>query len=140
MTPEAEPPDRLFYDGDCGLCHGAVTFLVRRDAAGRHFRFAPLGGQTFTDSIPAEVRATLPDSLVLQKADGRLFLRSAGVLKALERLGGPWRLLAWLGRVVPGPLRDFLYDRVAAIRAKLFAKPEGVCPLLPPELRRRFDP
>jgi predicted DCC family thiol-disulfide oxidoreductase YuxK len=32
-----------------------------------------------------------------------------------------------------------MYDWVARIRYRLFARPADVCPVMPPELRRRFD-
>ena len=62
------------------------------------------------------------------------------MLHILRRLGGVWRLLAGLLALVPVRLRDRLYDGVAAVRHRLFARPESACPLLPPRLRARFDP
>lgn len=132
-------PERIFYDGDCALCHGAVTFLVRRDRRGDLFRFAPLGGDAFHAELSPAEQAALPDSLVLRLADGRLLLRSDAVLHALGRLGGAWRPLAALARVVPRALRDTVYDLVARLRRRFLAPPAGTCPILPPDLRRRFD-
>ncbi len=139
-TKAPEAPDRIFYDGDCGLCHHAVTFLVTRDREGSRFRFAPLFGETFERQVPAALRGSLPDSLVLQRPDGTLLLRSDAALAAMRRLGSGWPLLAALGRLVPRFLRDRVYDLVARWRSRLFARPDGSCPILPPELRRRFEP
>ena len=133
-------PERIFYDGDCGLCHHAVSFLVRRDRDGSRFRFAPLGGETFERQVPAAAKAALPDSLVLQKTDGTLLVRSDAALHAMRRLGAGWPLLAAISRWVPRFLRDRAYDLVARWRTRLFARPDGTCPVLPPDLRRRFDP
>lgn len=130
---------RIFYDGNCGLCHGAVRFLVRRDRAGR-LRFAPLGGETFAALVAPEVQASLPDSLVLQAEDGRLYVRSTAVLRAMRELGGGWALLARAGALVPAAVRDAAYDCVARLRRRLFARPAQSCPLLPPGLAKRFDP
>jgi predicted DCC family thiol-disulfide oxidoreductase YuxK len=82
----------------------------------------------------------LPDSLVMRTEDGRLLTRSAAVLHLLDRLGGPWRILGTVGRWMPAFLLDGAYDGVARIRHRLFARPEGACPLVPRELRARFDP
>jgi predicted DCC family thiol-disulfide oxidoreductase YuxK len=141
-TPQQAGPgaERIFYDGGCGLCHHTVSFLVRRDRDGSRFRFAPLGGETFEREVPAEARKALPDSLVLQRADGRLLLRSDAALHAMRRLGGGWALLAATLRWVPRFLRDRAYDLVARWRTRIFAPPDGTCPILPPELRRRFEP
>ena len=129
----------LFYDGGCGLCHGAVRFALKRDRAGV-FRFAPLQGGTFLELVTEVDRAALPDSLVLREPDGRLLTRSAAVVALLQRLGGVWRAMSALLRIVPRPLRDFGYDLVAKTRHRLFKKPEGACPIVPKDLRERFLP
>lgn len=136
----AESPERIFYDGSCGLCHHAVRFLLDRDPDGSRFRFAPLGGESFEREIPEAERRKLPDSLVLQRRDGVLLLRSDAALHAMRRLGAGWAWLAALGRLVPRFLRDPVYDLVARYRLRLFARPDGTCPILPPPLRARFDP
>jgi predicted DCC family thiol-disulfide oxidoreductase YuxK len=130
---------RIFYDGGCGLCHGAVRFLARRDRAGR-FRFAPLGGETFVALVPPAARRRLPDSLVLMAEDGGLYVRSAAVLRALREVGGGWALAARAGSLVPAGARDAVYDAVARVRRRLFARPRQSCPVLPPDLAKRFDP
>lgn len=130
--------ETLFYDGSCGLCHGAVRFVLAEDPDGTAVRFAPLDSDAFRAGVPESVRATLPDSLVLATADGRVLTRSAGVLHLAHRLGGIWRVLAAIASVLPEGLRDRVYDAVARVRHRLFAKPKDACPLLPPHLRARF--
>jgi predicted DCC family thiol-disulfide oxidoreductase YuxK len=130
---------RLFYDGGCGLCHAAVRFVLAEDPQGRAFRFAPLASERFERDLSAEQRAALPDSLVLMLPDGALRVRSQAVREIGERLGGLWRLLALASRVVPTRWLDALYDAVARRRARLFAAPADACPLIPPELRTRFE-
>jgi predicted DCC family thiol-disulfide oxidoreductase YuxK len=133
-------PDLLFYDGRCGLCHRLVRFAVTRDRDGTRFRFAPLEGETFLAQYDSARRAALPDSIVLHTADGRTMLRSEAAFAIAERLGGPWRVAARLAGLLPRWLTDLGYDAVARIRGLLFARPEGSCPLLPPEVRGRFLP
>jgi predicted DCC family thiol-disulfide oxidoreductase YuxK len=58
----------------------------------------------------------------------------------LKRLGGPWRAVAVLVGAFPRPLRDRVYDVVARLRHRLFARPGDACPVTPPDLRARFDP
>lgn len=137
MALDAEP-DLLFYDGGCGLCHRAVRFVLWADPEGRAFRFAPLGGETFEALVSAGERERLPDSLVVRTAGGALLTRSTGALHALRRLGGGWCELAVLLGVVPREVRDAVYDFIARVRFRLFAKPKDTCPLVPPPLRARF--
>lgn len=129
----------IFYDGSCGLCHGTVKFTVRRDRQGL-FRFAPLGGETFLNSIPAPRRRGLPDSIVVLTEQGDVLTRSAGALYILRRLGGIWKALAVLAGAAPHGLRDAAYDFIARTRYRFFRRPRGVCPMLPPDLRGRFLP
>jgi len=132
--------DLLFYDGGCGLCHHLVSFVIARDREGTRFRYAPLGGATFTSALTADQRQGLPDSVVVRTSDGRTLVRSDAAIHVGERLGGGWRLLARLASLLPRWLLDPGYDVIAGVRGRLFAKPDGACPLLPPELRQRFLP
>jgi predicted DCC family thiol-disulfide oxidoreductase YuxK len=131
--------DLLFYDGDCGLCHGAVRFVLARGARGLAFRFAPLHGEAFRREIPEPVRARLPDSLVVKTADGRVLTRSAGVVRVLRGLGGGWSLLGSLLWLVPRPLRDLGYIVVAKVRKRVFPLQPGACPWRTAEQRARFE-
>ncbi|HET9314374.1 MAG TPA: DCC1-like thiol-disulfide oxidoreductase family protein [Vicinamibacteria bacterium] len=130
--------ETLFYDGTCGLCHRAVRFLIAEDPDGAAFRFAPLRSDAFLAQVPEAERARLPDSLVLLTMDGRVLTRSAAARHLMERLGGIWRALAAVLRVVPAGLQDATYDTIARIRHRLFDRPQEACPLLPPHLRARF--
>lgn len=127
----------VFYDGHCGLCHGFVRFLLAEDRE-HLFRLSPLQGDAFARSVAESDRATLPDSVVVRRSDGRLLVRSEAALLVLDALGGVWRVIALFGRLVPRALRDAAYDGVAATRHRLFAQPAEVCPLVPAELRSRF--
>jgi len=133
-------PDTVFYDGDCGFCHRTVRFLVARDPGGDRFRFAPLGGETFEARIDAAQRAGLPDSLVLTTSEGALLVRGPAALHVMRRLGGLYRLLAWLLGLLPNRILDAGYDWVAANRKRLAPPPSAECPVPEPALRARFDP
>ena len=132
--------EMLFYDGHCGLCHGFVRFVVKRDRATRRFRFAPLQGPTFEAMVPVERRAQLPDSVVLLTNDGALLSRSDAVVHVLRRMGGGWKLAAGALAVIPRGLRDAGYDFVARVRYRIFGRRDEMCPIMPPDLRARFDP
>ncbi len=134
----ADGTERVFFDGGCGLCHRSVLLLLQEDR-GESLRFAPLGGETFARLFPPARAAELPDSLVVVRADGAALVRSAGLVHLGRRLGGGWRLAVALLALVPRPLADWGYDRVAAVRRRLFAAPFSACPMTPPELRGRFE-
>lgn len=130
---------RLFYDGDCGLCHAAVRWVISEDPEGRAFRFAPLHGRAFEQALPAERRDGLPDSLVVVLPDGAVHTRAGAVRQIGHRLGGAWRLLAIASSAIPTPWLDRAYDAIARVRHRLFARPAAACPVSPEPLRARFD-
>jgi predicted DCC family thiol-disulfide oxidoreductase YuxK len=136
----AKEPTTVFYDGACGLCHRFVRFLLAEDRTGSSFRFAPLQGETFLAAYPPDVRRKFPDSIVVEDPDRGTLVRSRASLGAIERLGGLWRALAIVASIVPPIVRDTVYDAVAAVRKKIFAKPDEACPIVPAYLARRFDP
>jgi predicted DCC family thiol-disulfide oxidoreductase YuxK len=135
----APHPEILFYDGYCGLCHRAVRFVIAQDRAGTLFRFAPLQGGKFPRLVGPAQRGTLPDSIVVMTTDGELLARSDAFLHILRRLGGAWKAWAVVLNIVPRRFRDFVYDFVARIRYRVFGRRDDLCPVMPPELRARFD-
>jgi predicted DCC family thiol-disulfide oxidoreductase YuxK len=132
-------PALLFYDGECGICHWIVRFVVERDRRSR-FRFAPIGGTAFVNEVASRLDEPYPDSVMLALADGRLLLRSDAAIAILSELGGSWASWGRVLAAVPRPVRDLGYRWVARVRRLLTRRPESACPRLPPELASRFDP
>lgn len=128
----------IFYDGQCGLCHGFVRFVLAQDRSA-HFRFAPLQGETFEARVPAASRVGLPDSVVVITGAGKLLTRSEGVLYVFSQLGPVWRWIGKVAELIPSPIRDVAYNAVAAVRRRLFQRPSDICPVVRPELRARFE-
>lgn len=127
----------VFFDGVCALCNRWVDRMLRCDRDGV-LAFAPLQGETARRllDLPA---GEVPESLVLLEG-GELRTRSSAVLSALRLLGGRWRLLARALRMIPSPIRDGLYDRVARNRYRWFGRRPS-CRLPAGELERsRFLP
>jgi len=129
----------IFYDGDCGLCHGFVLFVLARDTAQDHgFVFAPLQGDTLRRSLRADIISELPDSIVVLTVERELLVRSSGVVWVLIQLRGPWKYVGKLLGTVPRVVRDFGYRVVASARRRVFKQPGGVCPIVSAELQGRF--
>jgi predicted DCC family thiol-disulfide oxidoreductase YuxK len=130
---------RVFYDGHCGLCHRSVSFLLGEDPRGEAFRFAPLRSEAFERAMAAAGVRERTDSMAIQTDEGALLLRSEGVLYALGRLGGVWRAPAAIARCAPRRWRDAVYDAIARNRLRVFGTREEACPVMPAELRNRFE-
>jgi len=130
----------VFFDGDCGFCHRWVQLVVKHDHDGRAFRFAPRKGETFRSLVAEKRREALPPSILVMTTEGRILTRSSAVLHILDRLGGLWRLMAIVGRMVPTGIRDVGYRFIARVRHGLLPAPDSSCPIVAPELRARFGP
>jgi len=129
-------PPVVFYDGDCGLCHRSVDFLLSHDRLGR-LRFSPLQGEAAAEHLPPERLRDL-DSVCLIDSRG-LHLRSSAILRALVHMGGAWRLMRVV-LLVPAPLRDAAYNFIARNRIQWFGRPADACRLPSPDERERFLP
>ena len=135
--PRPLRPELVLYDGHCGLCHGAVRWILAEDSA-HSFVFAALGSETFQARISPQDAANLPDSVVVLTEDGRLLTRFAAIVHILTRLGGIWQVLEWALTPMPNIVGDAAYRAIAATRHRIFAPPLDACPLMPPELRARM--
>ena len=129
----------LLYDGVCGFCNGAVQTILRFDRHGT-LRFAALDSDFARRVIDRHPSLREIDSVVFVENPGepdeRVNVRSAAALRVADYLGGPWKLLLVAG-LIPPPVRDWLYDRFAAVRYRVFGKYD-TCPVPPPEVRARF--
>ncbi len=116
------PDGTILYDGVCVLCSAWFRFVSRRDPA-KQFTFVAIQHAraiAIAAGIDPDVPAT--NAVVL---GGRVLVRSDAAIAVLMRLPG-WR---WVGalRRVPRPARDWLYDRVARNRYRLFGR-LATCP------------
>src|SRR5262249_25666758 len=127
------------YDAACALCHGATRFVLSEDRSGTAFTFAALQGETFAAAIASEQRSALPDSIVVRTENGELLVRSDAVIYTFQRLGGLWRIMAAALSLVPLAFRNRVYDFIARIRHRVFGPALTVCPVLPADLRSRFQ-
>jgi predicted DCC family thiol-disulfide oxidoreductase YuxK len=125
----------ILFDGVCNLCNGLVRFIIKRDKEGK-FKFASLQSETGQQRLAQFGLAKNEfESFILIQGD-RYFLKSTGVLKMLRELGGIWKLF-YVFVQIPRQLRDFLYDRIAKSRYKIFGR-RDVCMIPTHELKERF--
>lgn len=127
----------VFFDGYCHLCSGVVRWLLARDKK-RRFLFAPLQGRTASEKLglhPAQQAA--PESLLVLDQE-QLRKESDAVLHIARNLPGLWRILIIL-RVIPAPLRNWVYRFIASRRYRWFGKHQ-TCMLHEPGHENRFLP
>jgi predicted DCC family thiol-disulfide oxidoreductase YuxK len=137
---EATSNPIVLYDGVCGLCNRAVQFLLKRDRHDR-LRFASLQSEFAAQLLQ---RHGLDNKdldtvyVVLDQGDAgeALLARGDAFLVFAREIGGVWNV-ARLGRIIPRPIRNWLYDFVARHRYQVFGKYEA-CMLPDPRHKHKF--
>jgi predicted DCC family thiol-disulfide oxidoreductase YuxK len=140
MTPPSERAIILF-DGVCNLCNGFVNFVMDRDPD-EVFRFAALQSQAAKTRLQvhgvtfdSDAQNTLLQSVILIEND-QVYRRSTAALRIARHLAPPWPLLYGL-IAVPAPIRDAIYDWIAAHRYAWFGQRDQ-CRVPTPDVRDRF--
>ena len=111
------------FDGECNLCHGLVRYLIRADRQ-RRILLATVQSVEGQAILQAFGLPTDRFDSVVYVEQGRYWLRSAALFRALRQLGWPYRVLA-LARYLPPRLADKVYDAVAGNRYRLFGRNDG---------------
>lgn len=129
-----EPEGLILYDGVCLFCSRWVRWIIERDREGR-FRFVAIQseqGRALAERIGIDPDAPQSNAVIL---GGQALFKSDAALAVLAHLPG-W---GWTNtfRAVPRGLRDWVYDRLAANRYRIFGRTD-VCWLPPPDARERF--
>jgi predicted DCC family thiol-disulfide oxidoreductase YuxK len=137
----------IVFDGQCGLCNGAVRWLLRRDLR-RRLRFVPLHSEQAAHILSqlecAEVThgrgpAQAPNTILAVRDPGgpgeRLLVRSEAILAAVGELPQPWPCVAAALSWTPQLVRDSLYRLVARWRYRIWGRME-TCPLSADEQRK----
>lgn len=125
----------ILFDGVCNLCSGWVHFAIARDPAA-NLRFAAIQSAHGQDFLRRRGLPTDRFESFYLIDNGRVYDKSAGFLRMVRYLRWPWPLLDAL-RIVPRPLRDWLYDRVARNRYRLFGRRQ-LCLVPTAEIAGRF--
>ena len=132
-TDLVSPHPIFVFDGYCVLCSTGASFIMRHDPKGK-VRFlsaqSPLGAAVY-----GHFALPLDASYLLLTPDGT-FTKTTGYFRLADILGG-WFRFGKIFKLVPRPIRDWVYDRVATNRYRLFGKSEQ-CALLSGEQRARL--
>jgi predicted DCC family thiol-disulfide oxidoreductase YuxK len=117
--PPTEAPIWLF-DSVCVICSYSVRFTLRNE---RHplIRFVAIQSAEGTLIAARHGLAADDPETFLFIEGGRALTKSDGVVALSRHLRWPARTIGWIG-VLPRPVRDWLYDRLAKNRYRLFGR------------------
>lgn len=125
----------ILFDGVCNLCNSSVQWIIKNDPDGI-FKFASMQSEAGQRLLR---KFNLPTddyhSFILIEGD-KYYSKSDAALRVAKRLDGiPSSLYAFM--IMPKPVRDFLYNRIAKNRYSWFGKKDE-CMIPTPELESRF--
>ncbi|MGK5595290.1 MAG: thiol-disulfide oxidoreductase DCC family protein [Parachlamydiaceae bacterium] len=121
----------VLYDGTCGLCHGAVQFILRNDRR-KIFQFAPLQGE-IASTLLQDWKRRYPgaDTIVLieswDQPNQQMLSYGKAALRILWLLGGSWALLGVFS-FLPSFLSNWIYRYIARNRYTWFGHQECLIP------------
>lgn len=121
LAPGIHATDRVvLFDGVCKFCSAWARFLIKFDRE-RKFKLAtmqsPEGRKILAwYGLPLDFYATM-----LLVEGPKMYTKSVAIIRIVARLPLPWPLLAvlWL---VPAFIRDWMYNRFALNRYRLFGR------------------
>jgi predicted DCC family thiol-disulfide oxidoreductase YuxK len=130
-------PDQslVLFDGVCHFCNNSVNFIIDHDPK-KKFVFAPLQSELAKKVLEQFGEDTIKIDTIILIQNNIVYKRSRAALEIAKQLNGLWPL-CYVFIVVPGFIRDVVYNLIAKNRYKWFGKMEA-CRIPTPEMRERF--
>ena len=113
----------ILFDGTCKLCNNVVRFITKNDSR-RIFCFIPLETEKAEEYLKKYYAKNVNKGSVLLIRDEKVYTKSDAVLNILKCLDGLWPLL-YIFIIVPGFIRDPVYDIIAKYRYRWFGAVSG---------------
>lgn len=125
----------VLFDDICNLCNSSVQFIIKHDKQGR-IKFASLQSK-YAKELLAEkgIDNTTMNSIIFI-TNNNSFIKSDATIEIAKLLSGLPHYLKWM-TIIPRSTRNFIYDRIAKNRYRLFGKREA-CMVPSAELKNRF--
>ena len=127
--------DVIVFDGLCNLCARSVKFILDHEA-GPVLRFTSLQSPAGTRLLLELGFDPTDAKTFVLIADGSAYAKSDAAIRVARYLSGAWKLISAI-KIIPRPVRDWLYDVVAQNRYRWFGRLEA-CMSPSPDLRARF--
>lgn len=121
LPPNITSKDRvILFDGVCKLCNAWSNFIIKHDK--KHlFKLCSVQSDEGQAILKHFGLATdVYDSMVYVEGD-TFYQQSDAFFQVIKKLGYPWKAIL-IFRLIPGFIRNWLYDRIAFNRYRLFGK------------------
>ena len=133
MTPH--PPPIAVMDATCALCSWGARMIHVLDRTGE-IKIAPIQSETGAALMRLHRQDSLDPDTWLFIEDGTVWRDFDALIRVGQRSGGVGHVFAVL-RIIPRPIRNWLYARVARNRYAMFGRGD-MCALPEPKFRERL--
>lgn len=123
------------FDGHCVLCSRGVQWVLKHERNPDMRFVAILSGEGRELAEANGIDPEIPQSFLFIKS-GEIYRSSDAVIALARHVGGIGKM-AIIGKILPRPLRDWLYGLIARNRYRIFGRTEQ-CYVPSPENRARF--
>jgi predicted DCC family thiol-disulfide oxidoreductase YuxK len=113
----------ILFDGTCKLCNNVVRFIAKNDSR-KIFCFIPLDSEKASEYLNRYNKKNVNKGSVLLIEEEKIYTKSNAVLHILKCLDGLWPLFYGF-IIVPGFIRDPVYDIIAKYRYRWFGAVKG---------------
>jgi predicted DCC family thiol-disulfide oxidoreductase YuxK len=113
----------ILFDGDCAMCSVLIRFIARRDK--KKIIFFANQYSAFAREQKELGNINHFDTIYFFNDRGDVFNKSRAVITIAYSLGGIWKLISLIAKVIPISWADKIYDLIARNRKRLMTK--GTC-------------
>ncbi|WP_076417960.1 thiol-disulfide oxidoreductase DCC family protein [Colwellia sp. UCD-KL20] len=110
----------ILFDGVCKLCNAWSQFIIKYDTQ-QLFKLCSVQSPEGQSILKHFNMPTDHFDTMLYVEGNQCFDKSDAFLNVIHKFGYPWRVL-YVFKILPKPIRSWLYDRIALNRYALFGK------------------
>ncbi len=127
----------VLFDGVCNFCNYWVRFALKRDK-NKKLLFTSIQSENAKSILfKYNINPTAITSVIFIE-NNKAYTQSSAVFRICKNLSGIWKVF-YVFIVIPKPIRDFVYNRIAENRYKWFGKRDE-CMVPEPWMLERFLP
>jgi predicted DCC family thiol-disulfide oxidoreductase YuxK len=121
LPPNVSSTDKIIlFDGVCKLCNAWSNFIIQHDHQ-HAFKLCSVQSQEGQNILKHFGLSTEVYETMLYVEGGVFYQQSDAFFEVVAKLGLPWKAVC-IFRIIPKPIRNWLYDRIALNRYRLFGK------------------
>jgi len=125
----------VLFDGECSFCNSTVSFLFDRNKK-RSLYFASQQSDVGLELLHFNKLSTDLNTIYYY-SNGMVYEKAQAFFQIAKELDSSWKYLSMLQNIIPLPIANWCYDRIAKRRHLILGK-KDTCRLMTAEEREYF--